>query len=79
MKYAFIRDNGRRFKLTRLCAALSVSRSGYYEWLGRPESRRAREDRQLLDHIRVLHGFRVSVEHHKRAPAAPNRLDRQAD
>jgi transposase InsO family protein len=55
VKYAFIRNKGRRFKLSRLCAALGVSRSGYYEWLGRPESRRSREDRQLLDHIRLLH------------------------
>lgn len=120
MKYAFIRDNGRGFKLKRLCAALGVSRSGYYEWLARPESRRATEDRVLLDHVRSLHRqsreaygayktwrvlqargiacgkhrvarlrrqngiealrkrrFRVSVEHHKRAAAAANTLDRQ--
>lgn len=55
MKYAFIRERGRRFRLTRLCAALGVSRSGYYEWLGRPQSRRAMADRQLLEDIRVLH------------------------
>lgn len=55
MKYAFIRDKGRRFSVTRLCAALGVSRSGYYEWLGRPESRRATEDRALLERIRSLH------------------------
>jgi hypothetical protein len=55
VKYAFIRDKGRPFKLKRLCAALGVSRSGYYEWLGRPASRRATEDRVLLDHIRLLH------------------------
>lgn len=120
MKYAFIRDNRRRFKLKRLCAALGVSRSGYYEWLGRPESLRATEDRALLDHVQSLHRqsreaygayktwrvlqakgiacgkhriarlrrqngiealrkrrFRVSVEHHKRAAAAPNTLNRQ--
>jgi len=120
VKYAFIRDKGRRFKLKRLCAALGVSRSGYYEWLGRPESRRAIEDRVLLDHVRSLHRqsreaygayktwrvlrargiacgkhrvarlrrqngiealrkrrFRVSVEHHKRAAAAPNTLNRR--
>lgn len=120
MTYAFIRDKGRPFKLSRLCAALGVSRSGYYEWLGRPESRRAAADRQLLGHIRALHRqsreaygayktwrvlrareiaggkhrvarlrrqngieslrkrrFRVTVEHQKRAAAAPNTLDRQ--
>lgn len=120
MKYAFIRNNRRRFRLTRLCSALGVSRSGYYEWLGRPESPRTEADRHLLQHLRALHRqsreaygalkawyvlqaqgiacgkhrvarlrrqnglealrkrrFRVTVEHHKRAPAAPNTLDRQ--
>jgi hypothetical protein len=120
VKYAFIRDQGRPFKLARLCAALGVSRSGYYEWLGRPESKRAMENRLLLERIRTLHRqareaygayktwrvlrargiaggkhrvarlrrqngieslrkrrFRVTVEHHKRAAAAPNTLARQ--
>ena len=53
MKYAFIRDNRRRFRLTRLCSALGVSRSGYYEWLGRPESHRTEADRHLLQHLPV--------------------------
>lgn len=55
MKYAFIRQHSERFRITRLCRSLGVSRGGYYEWLGRPESRRASEDRQLLQHIRVVH------------------------
>ena len=32
-----------------------IHRSGYYDWLHRPESRRAREDRALLVHIRASH------------------------
>jgi putative transposase len=32
-----------------------VSRGGYYDWLKRPESRRAREDRVLQVHIRASH------------------------
>ena len=55
MKYAFIRQHRTRFKIARLCSVLGVSRSGYYEWLDRPESRRAAEDRQLLQSIRDLH------------------------
>lgn len=55
MKYAFIRDQAGRFAVTRLCAVLGVSRSGYYEWRDRPESRRAIEDRQLLRDIRAVH------------------------
>ena len=35
-----------------LCEALDVSRGGYYGWLKRPPSVRARRDTQLLDSIR---------------------------
>lgn len=55
MKYAFVWRHRKRFKIARLCGALGVSRSGYYEWLNRPESRRASEDRELLRCIRALH------------------------
>jgi transposase InsO family protein len=34
---------------------LGVSRSGYYAWLKRPESRRAQADRQLVERIRQIH------------------------
>ena len=34
--------------MNRLCRLARVSRSGYYEWLVRPESRRARTNRSLL-------------------------------
>jgi len=38
-----------------MCQALKVSKSGYYAWLRRPESQRARQNRQLLGQIRVVH------------------------
>lgn len=38
-----------------LCRALHVSRSGYYAWLTRPESERARQDRRLMVHVRAAH------------------------
>ena len=37
-----------------MCRVLSVSRSGYYRWRGRPESRRAIENRRLDAHIRAI-------------------------
>jgi transposase InsO family protein len=55
VKYAFIRGHKNEFKVSRMCAVLQVSRSGYYHWFDRPEGRRVREDRELLEHIRQVH------------------------
>ena len=55
MKYAFIREHQTEFGVARWCWLLQVSRSGYYHWFKRPESRRAREDRELIVHIRRVH------------------------
>jgi putative transposase len=55
MRYQFIHAHRTTYGLTRLCAALAVSRSGYYAWCGRPESARSRMDRQLLTAIRHVH------------------------
>jgi putative transposase len=55
MKYRFISAHRETFKVGRMCKLLNVSRSGYYAWRKRPESRRSREDRALEDKIRVLH------------------------
>jgi putative transposase len=38
-----------------MCAVLEVSRSGFYDWLARPESRRSRKNRELTNKIRQLH------------------------
>lgn len=40
--------------MQRMCDVMEVSRSGYYSWLARPESQRAREDRRLMEHIRTI-------------------------
>ena len=55
MKFQFIADHRETFKVGRMCALLNVSRSGFYSWLTRPESRRSLENRSLEDKIRVLH------------------------
>ncbi len=55
MKYAFIRANGERHKVSRMCQLISVSPSGYYDWLDRPESRRARQNRRMVTKIRYFH------------------------
>lgn len=55
MKYVFIRSQEGMHRVTRLCAVLAVSRSGYYAWRDRPLSARTAEDQQLLPVLRRLH------------------------
>lgn len=38
-----------------MCRVLMVAKSGYYAWLGRPESKRSRENERLLIKIKVVH------------------------
>jgi transposase InsO family protein len=115
VRYAFIESVRGKLGVHALCRLLSVSRSGYYDWVERAESERVRRDRQLLDEIQRVHEasrqaygavktwrallsqgiacgkhrvarlrkqagiearrkrrFRITVEHHYSAPAAPN-------
>ena len=55
MRFIFIKAEKVCFPITLLCKVLQVSRSGYYAWMHRRESRRAREDRRLLVHIKAIH------------------------
>ena len=55
MRYAFIREHQDVHRISTLCRMLRVSRSGYYEWLGRGPSERARTDARLLGEIRRVH------------------------
>jgi putative transposase len=55
VRYRFIHDHEPIHRVTVLCRALAVSRSGYYEWKARPESRQARCNHQLLARIRQIH------------------------
>jgi putative transposase len=55
VKYAFIRQHRARHSLQSLLKVLSVSRSGYYDWLGHAPSARTRANHVLLEHIRTVH------------------------
>lgn len=55
MRYAFVAAHREEFPLGILCRVLGVSRSGYFAWRCRPESRRERENRRLLGRIKAAH------------------------
>ena len=55
VKYQFITAQRSEFRVTAMCSALRVSRSGYYDWHERVPSRRAEANRRLLDCIRIVH------------------------
>jgi transposase InsO family protein len=55
VKYAFIEAHGDQFSIARQCGVVEVSRSGYYTWLGRPESHRRQEDKRLGDKVLEAH------------------------
>lgn len=53
MRFAFIAKHRVAWSAKWMCAALGVSRGGFYEWLKRPRSARARANEKLLSHIRT--------------------------
>ncbi len=55
MKHAFIEAQRLTHRVDHLCAAVGVSRSGYYAGRHRPESQRAQANQILVDQIRRLH------------------------
>jgi putative transposase len=55
VKYAFILEHSKEYAITRLCDVLSVSTSGYYDWIDRPESERSRDNHRLTEKIRYFH------------------------
>ena len=48
-------DHQTEFPVTLMCSVFQVSRSGYYAWNKRPESKRSRENRELSLEIAVIH------------------------
>jgi transposase InsO family protein len=55
VRYQFVQTQEGLHQIVRLCAALAVSRSGYYAWRRRAESRRQQANRVLLTAIREAH------------------------
>jgi transposase InsO family protein len=56
MRYRFIDEHRTTWPIEVQCRVLEVSRSGYYAWRRRPQSRTARRRVELTDRIREIHG-----------------------
>lgn len=52
MKFAFVARHRPTWPTRVLCRLLGVSASGFYEWLGRPQSARSLANARLLVRIR---------------------------
>lgn len=52
----FIRANSCDYKVAKMCRILNVSKSGYYAWINRPASKRAEENKALLEDIKNVFG-----------------------
>jgi putative transposase len=55
MIYQFMRDHRFMFPVERMAKVLNVSRSGYYAWIDRPPSKRARENARLDVEIKAVY------------------------
>jgi putative transposase len=55
VKFAFIKERLRPYPLEIVCEVLEVSRSGYYAWLERPESARAKRRKDLAVKVKAIH------------------------
>ncbi len=55
MKYRVIQTNSSHFTVAKMCQTMEVSRSGYYAFLRRPESKRSKRQKQVLERIRAIH------------------------
>jgi putative transposase len=55
VRYQFIKDNQKQFRISVMCCVLGVSRSGYYGWLKRPKSAREAANDVLLEKITKEH------------------------
>jgi putative transposase len=55
VKYSFIKAHRTLWPVVAICRVLQVSRSGFFAWLKRPESKRQQRWRELIEKIRLKH------------------------
>ena len=84
LRFDLIREHRKTFEVGQMCKLLGVSRSGFYTWLGREESARAKANRELLPEIREVHkesretygAPRIHAELRRAKPVGKNRVAR---
>jgi transposase InsO family protein len=55
MRYAFIKEHQKQWRIRLMCKVLEVSVSGFYDWYDRPKSKRYQEDEKLTEQIVMFH------------------------
>ena len=55
MKYAWIKEQGDLYSVTRMCRQLGVSRTGYCQWRTRPASERSMANAALDARVAAIH------------------------
>jgi putative transposase len=55
MRYTFIKEHRYQWAVSLMCRVLEVAVSGFYDWLGRPASKRAKENEVLTEKIIMFH------------------------
>jgi len=55
VRYRFVREHQKQFPVVMLCRVMRVASSGYFAWLHRPESPRAKANRALAARIKAAH------------------------
>ena len=55
MKYKFIIENRKEFRVGKMCKVLNVSRSGYHNYVKRRYSRRENDEIIILEKIKEIH------------------------
>jgi putative transposase len=55
VRFQWIDDHRESWPVDVLCRILDVSRSGYYAWRERPESKRSQRQRELVEEMKSIH------------------------
>jgi transposase InsO family protein len=76
-RFRFVSDHATEYGVKRMCKVLRVSRSGYYDWNSRGESKHAKRDAELVALIGEIHQRSRTTYGAPRVHAELRRLDQR--